>query len=85
MRAKILESERKIFDGEITKIVIPAAEGEMCLLPHHAPIITIMKAGAIRVFRTTSERPLTVDVTGGLFSFRRNNAVCILKTLDFPE
>ncbi|MDR2067983.1 MAG: F0F1 ATP synthase subunit epsilon [Holosporaceae bacterium] len=79
MNAKVLELEKKLFDGEVSKIVLPATEGEMCILQNHASIITSLKKGSIKIFRTTSARPLTIAVFGGICSFHKNSAVFILE------
>ena len=78
MRAKVLELEKKIFDGDVTKIVVPAAGGEMCILPNHISIMTFLKRGTLKIFRPEGERPLTVSVDGGVCSFAENCAVFIL-------
>jgi F-type H+-transporting ATPase subunit epsilon len=79
LKAKVLELEKKLFDGDVTKIVVPASEGEMCILPHHISIITTLKKGTIKIFRTVSERPLIINANGGICSFFNNEAIFILK------
>lgn len=81
MRAKILKLEKKLFDGEIAKVVLPAINGEMCLLPHHISIITILKKGAIKVFKPHNDHPVIIEIDGGLCSFSNNNAVLIVNEL----
>jgi F-type H+-transporting ATPase subunit epsilon len=79
LRAKVLELGEKLFDGEITKIVVPSADGEMCILPNHISIVTVLKSGVMKIFRTNTDRPLVINVTGGLCSFSKNEAVFILE------
>ena len=50
MRAKVLKIDKSLFDDEVIKIVIPGEIGELCILPHHMPIITPLKKGQIRIF-----------------------------------
>ena len=78
MKAKVLELEKKLFDGDVTKIVVPAVEGEMCLLPNHISIMTFLKKGTLKVFRVDSDRPLLIDVKGGICSFANNQAIFVL-------
>lgn len=78
MKAKVLELEKKIFDGDVTKVVVPAAEGEMCILPNHISIMTFLKKGTIKIFRVDGNRPLLFEISGGFFSFSNNQAIFIL-------
>lgn len=79
MRAKVLEIDKIIFDGEISKVVIPAVNGEMCLLAKHIAIITPMKNGLLKIFKKNVDLPLIIDVNSGLCSFSENCAVFTLR------
>lgn len=79
MKVKVLELEKKLFDGEASKVLVPAVEGEMCLLPNHISIVTSLTIGRICIFRPDSDRPISIDVKGGICSFSGNNAVFILE------
>lgn len=78
MRAKVLEIDKKLFDGEITKIVVPAEAGELCVLPHHMQMITSMREGDIRVYTPNVERPATIHTKGGIFAFSENTATVLV-------
>lgn len=78
MNVKVLELEKKIFDGEAFKVIVPATEGEMCLLQNHISIITSLKKGVIKIYRDEIERPISVSVKSGICSFSNNSAVFIL-------
>lgn len=69
MRAKVLKIDKKLFDGEAEKIVIPAEVGEMCVMPHHMQIITPMREGDIRIYTPDVDRPAVIHVAGGIFAF----------------
>lgn len=78
MKAKVLKIDKKLFDGEVVKIVIPAETGEMCVLPHHMQIITPMKAGDIRIYAPNAVRPTVMRVNGGIFAFSDEVATVML-------
>lgn len=78
MKVKVLELEKKLFDGEADKVIVPATEGEMCILPNHMSIVTPMKSGNLKIYRAGIERPLSFPVTSGVCSFSDNCAVFIL-------
>ena len=77
MQAKVLKIDGKLFDNEVVKIVVPAVEGLMCVLPHHMPIITGMQKGQLRLY-TSAARPTIIDVEGGIFSLADEIATVIL-------
>ncbi|MDR1375632.1 MAG: hypothetical protein LBJ45_02370 [Holosporaceae bacterium] len=79
MKAKVLVLEKKLFEGEVSRIVLSATDGEMCLLPHHAPLVTSLQKGQLKVFRLEGARPLIIKLIGGICSFRENNAVFLLE------
>ncbi|MDR1334695.1 MAG: F0F1 ATP synthase subunit epsilon [Holosporaceae bacterium] len=76
---KVLNLKEKLFDGEATKVLLPAIDGEMCILPHHVSIMTVLVPGTIKIFRAVSDRIISIKVTGGICSFSDNSAVFILQ------
>lgn len=78
MKVRVLELEKKLFDGEADKVIVPATEGEMCLLPNHISIITSMKSGKLKIYRKGIERPVSIPINSGVCSFSDNCAVFIL-------
>lgn len=78
MRAKVLKIDKKLFDGEIVKVVVPAESGELCVLPHHMQMITSMREGDIRVYAPNVDRPTTIHTKGGIFAFSENTATVLV-------
>ena len=78
MKAKVIKLDSKLFEGEVTKIVIPAIEGEVCILPHHMPLVTPMKSGVIKLYRPDVERSINIQISKGIFSFSKEEAVLLL-------
>ncbi|MEX2162187.1 MAG: ATP synthase F1 subunit epsilon [Anaerolineales bacterium] len=60
----IVSQDRTVFAGDVDIVVIPGAEGEMGILPNHAPLLSTMRLGVIKV-RTGKEEQL-FTITGGL-------------------
>jgi F0F1-type ATP synthase epsilon subunit len=79
LRAKVLGLEEKLFDDEVNKIILPATNGEMCILKNHTSIVTSLKKGVIKIFRTANARPLVISIYRGVCSFHKNNAIIILE------
>lgn len=45
----IVSAEGEIFSGQATMVFAPAIEGELGIAPRHAPLLTLLKAGEVRV------------------------------------
>jgi F-type H+-transporting ATPase subunit epsilon len=49
MRVTIISPEKAIFDGDCTAVVAPAYDGEVGILPRHAPFMTLLGEGRLTV------------------------------------
>ena len=54
----IVSAEGEIFAGEATMVFAPASGGEIGIAPRHAPLLTTMKAGEVRVQDLNGEEHL---------------------------
>ena len=54
----IVSAEGEIFAGEATMVFAPASGGEIGIAPRHAPLLTTLKAGEVRVQDTSGEEHL---------------------------
>jgi F-type H+-transporting ATPase subunit epsilon len=45
----IVSAEGQIFSGEATMVFVPGSQGELGIAPRHAPLLTTLKAGEVRV------------------------------------
>ena len=63
MHVRIISPERSVYDGEAEAVVAPAFDGEVGILPRHAPMMTLLGRGALTVRQ--SGRDYVFDVGGG--------------------
>lgn len=49
LHIQIITPERIVFDDQIDQVTLPAAEGEITILPHHIPLVSMMRAGTIHI------------------------------------
>jgi F-type H+-transporting ATPase subunit epsilon len=61
---EIVSPERLLLSKPVDMVVIPAAEGEMGVLPNHAPMIVLLRGGTIRLYQGTTVTE-QLFVTGG--------------------
>lgn len=57
----LVSPEREMFHGEVDHVVVPGAEGEFGVSPHHAPVMSVVKPGALRVMNDGAERRIFVN------------------------
>jgi F-type H+-transporting ATPase subunit epsilon len=60
IRCEIVSQDRTVFEGDVDIVVLPGTDGEMGILPRHAPILTTLKYGIIKVRRSGKEELFTV-------------------------
>ena len=70
IRCEIVSQDRTVFQGDVDIVVLPGAAGEMGILPHHAPVLTTLKYGVIRVRQSGKEEIFTV--AGGVAEVQPN-------------
>jgi F-type H+-transporting ATPase subunit epsilon len=64
IRCEIVSQDRTVFQGDVDIVVLPGAAGEMGILPHHAPVLAILKYGVIKIRKDGKEELFTV--AGGM-------------------
>jgi F-type H+-transporting ATPase subunit epsilon len=57
----LVAPERELVNEEVDQVDVPGAEGEFGVLPNHAPVMTIVNAGALRVYNNGAIRKIFVN------------------------
>ncbi|NOZ00173.1 MAG: ATP synthase F1 subunit epsilon [Chloroflexi bacterium] len=60
IRCEIVSQDREVFSGDVDIVVLPGVAGEMGILPNHAPLLTTLNFGVIKVRRGEDEEIFTV-------------------------
>jgi F-type H+-transporting ATPase subunit epsilon len=60
IRCEIVSQDRMVFAGDADIVVLPGTDGEMGILPHHAPLLTTLRIGIIKVRSGGKEEIFTV-------------------------
>ena len=68
IRVEIVSAEGEIFSGEADMLFAPAKMGELGIAPRHAPLLTALKPGEVRV--QTAEGEQFFYVTGGVLEIQ---------------
>jgi len=60
IRCEIVSQDRQVFAGEADMIIVPGVQGEMGILPNHAPLLSNLKFGILRVRFQGQEQIFTI-------------------------
>ena len=68
---EIITAERQVYSDEVDMVIAPGIDGQLGILPRHAPLMTILKPGELTV-RKEGEEDLYVAVSGGFMEVLGN-------------
>ena len=57
---RVVSVERSLFEGDVDFVLANGADGELGILPHHAPLMTILKPGPLKIRHGGKEELLFV-------------------------
>ena len=60
MKLEIITVERALLSDEVDLLVAPGIDGELGILPHHAPLLTALKPGELRIVKEGKDQFLAV-------------------------
>jgi F-type H+-transporting ATPase subunit epsilon len=60
LRLEIVTPEAKTYSDDVDSVVIPGIDGELGVLPMHAPVMTLLEPGELRVLKSGQELRLAV-------------------------
>ncbi len=73
MRVSVISAERSVFDGEAEAVVAPAYDGLVGILPRHAPFMTLLGEGIVKIRQSATEKVTTrLQVAGGFLQVASN-------------
>ena len=80
LRVSVSSPERMLFEGEATQVVAPAVDGFVGILENHAPMMTLLGRGELRLDSTGGARRFTVS--GGFLQVVDNQVRVVTETAD---
>ena len=83
LRLEIVTPERQAYDDEVDSVVCPGIEGELGILPHHAPLLTTLGVGELRIRKGDQEEYFAI--AGGFLQVRPDRVVVMAETADMAS
>ena len=75
----VVSSEREVFAGEANLVVLPGESGELGIMPRHTPLITRIKAGAVRIEMADGTEEF-VFIAGGILEVQPKRVTVLADT-----
>ncbi len=79
MLLEIITPDKKIYQGEVKRVRLPGSKGLFEILKNHAPIISTLDKGTIRII-DEHDRTHTYEVNGGIVENKNNNVIVLLES-----
>ena len=76
MTLEIITPEKQLFNGEVTSVKFPGTTGEFEILNNHAPIISTLSGGEIRVI-TSRNNTEKFSINGGVIEMQNNKIIVL--------
>ncbi len=83
LRLEIVTAERMVYSEDVDIVVAPGVIGQLAVLPHHAPLLTVLEPGEIRVVKDGEER--RIAVSGGFLEVMANKVTVLADTAERAE
>jgi F-type H+-transporting ATPase subunit epsilon len=80
---EIVTPERLAFSDTVDSVVVPGIEGELGILPHHAPLLSTLGFGELRIRRGGAEESFAI--VGGFVQVRPDKVVVMAETADLSS
>ena len=80
IQVDVVSAEENIFSGEAKFVALPGESGELGILPRHTPLITRIKAGAVRFQRADNGEEEFVFVAGGILEIQPGKVTVLADT-----
>jgi F-type H+-transporting ATPase subunit epsilon len=79
VKLEIITPEKKLFDGKVKLVQVPGAKGSFEVLNNHAPIISTLVKGTIKVIGEGDKQEL-IEIVSGIIEVKSNNITILAVT-----
>ena len=80
---EIVTPEKRVYAEDVDMVVVPGAEGQLGILPHHAPLMTMLQPGEIKIHKASEDSFLCV--TGGFLEVRQDRVIILADSCERAE
>ena len=82
-RLEVVTAERELYSGDVDQLIAPSRQGQVTILPNHAPLLSQLEAGLLE-YRVGGEDQ-ALAVTGGFMEVMGNRTVILADSAERAE
>jgi F-type H+-transporting ATPase subunit epsilon len=82
MQLEILTPEKKIYSGDVYGVQLPGVTGLFEVLDRHAPLVSALKIGRVKVLKDKQTRLASFDIQGGFVEVLNNQVTVLAEGAD---
>ena len=75
VKLEVVTAERVVFSDDVDVIVAPGVEGQLGILPHHAPLMTTLQPGELLIKKGGEE--VSLAISGGFLEARPDRVIVL--------
>jgi F-type H+-transporting ATPase subunit epsilon len=83
LQLEIVTPERQVYSDTVDSVQVPGSEGELGVLPHHAPVVSTLGVGELRFRKDGTEESFAI--VGGFLQVRPDRVVVLAETADLAS
>ena len=83
IRLDIVTAERVVYSGEVDTVIAPGVEGQLGILPHHAPLMTLLQGGELIARKGGEEQSMAIS--GGFLEVRPDHVIVLADQAERAE
>jgi F-type H+-transporting ATPase subunit epsilon len=83
IRLDVVAAERAVYSDDVDIVIAPGVEGQLAILPHHTPLMTLLQPGELIARKGAEEYSLAVS--GGFLEVRPDRVIVLADSAERAE
>jgi F-type H+-transporting ATPase subunit epsilon len=83
IKLEIVTAERIVYSGDVDEVIAPGIEGQLGILPHHAPLMTMLQAGELVARKGGHDEIMAIS--GGFLEVRPDRVIVLADAAERAE
>jgi F-type H+-transporting ATPase subunit epsilon len=83
LHLEIVTPERLAYEDDVDMVLVPGIDGELGILPHHTPLVSLLGVGELRIRKAGAEESFAI--VGGFLQVRPDRVVVMAETADLAS
>ena len=79
MHLEIITPDKKVFSGKVNVVQVPGTKGLFEVLEYHAPIISTLEKGRVKIVEGSAESFFQID--GGVIEVKNNQVIILAESI----